>query len=109
MRTIRLWCIAAAMVALATVSAWPLDAQGVPIGGADIAGVVTGPNGPEAGGWAIAETHDLQTKFVRIVVTHDPGRTLIPDLPKAPHPVWVTGYGLVDSAHLPGSPRKTPH
>jgi len=107
MRTIRLWCIAAAMVALATVSAWPLDAQGVPIGGADIAGVVTGPNGPEAGVWVIAETHDLQTKFVRIVVTDDRGRYLIPDLPKATYAVWVRGYGLVDSPHLQGSPGKT--
>ena len=37
----------------------------------DISGVVTGPNGPEAGVWVIAETDDLPTKFVRIVVTDD--------------------------------------
>ena len=37
----------------------------------DIGGVVTGPRGPEAGVWVIAETTDLPTKFVRIVVTDD--------------------------------------
>jgi hypothetical protein len=34
---------------------------------------------------------------VRIVVTDDRGRYLIPDLPKANYSVWVRGYGLVDS------------
>jgi hypothetical protein len=63
----------------------------------DITGVVTGPNGPEAGVWVIAETSDLPTKFARIVVTDDRGRYLIPDLPKATYNVWVRGYGLVDS------------
>jgi hypothetical protein len=28
----------------------------------DIGGVVTSPNGPEAGVWVIAETHDLPTR-----------------------------------------------
>ncbi|MEE2846168.1 MAG: hypothetical protein VX956_06800, partial [Gemmatimonadota bacterium] len=32
----------------------------------DIGGVVTGPNGPEAGVWVIAETTDLPTTFNRI-------------------------------------------
>src|SRR5215218_84207 len=49
----------------------------------DIGGVVTGRTGPEAGVWVIAETTDLPTKFVRIVVTDDGGRYVIPDLPKA--------------------------
>ncbi len=73
----------------------------------DIAGVVTGPNGPEAGVWVIAETHDLPTRFVRIVVTDDQGRYLIPGLPNATYAVWVRGYGLVDSPHVPASPGKT--
>jgi hypothetical protein len=47
----------------------------------DIGGVVTGPKGPEAGVWVIAETGDLGTKFNRTVVTDDRGRYLIPDLP----------------------------
>ena len=64
----------------------------------DIGGVVTGPNGPEAGVWVIAETNDLATRFTRSVVTDDQGRYVVPDLPKAKYKVWVRGYGLVDSA-----------
>ena len=63
--------------------------QGIPVDADDIAGVVTGPNGPEAGVWVIAETNDLPTKFVRIVVTDDRGRYLLPDLPRANYSVWV--------------------
>jgi hypothetical protein len=63
----------------------------------DIAGVVTGAGGPEAGVWVVAETADLPTKFAKIVVTDDQGRYLLPDLPKASYDVWVRGYGLVDS------------
>jgi hypothetical protein len=63
----------------------------------DIGGVVTGPKGAEAGVWVIAETSGLPTKFVKIVVTDDRGRYLLPDLPKANYDVWVRGYGLVDS------------
>ena len=70
----------------------------------DIGGVVTGPNGPEAGVWVIAETADLGTKFVRIVVTDDRGRYLIPDLPSVKYSVWVRGYGLVDSAKVAAQP-----
>lgn len=63
----------------------------------DIGGVVTGPDGPEAGVWVIAETHDLPTRLAKIVVTDDNGQYLIPDLPNANYAVWVRGYGLVDS------------
>jgi len=63
----------------------------------DISGVVTGPAGPETGVWVIAETSELPTKFVKIVVTDDQGRYVIPELPKANYSVWVRGYGLVDS------------
>src|SRR5215204_5908927 len=66
--------------------------------GDDIAGVVTGANGPEAGVWVIAETSELPTKFAKIVVTDERGRYVLPDLPKANYDVWVRGYGLVDSA-----------
>src|SRR5262245_7714031 len=61
----------------------------------DLGGVVTSSKGPEAGVWVIAETTDLPTKFVKIVVTDDRGRYLVPDLPKANYNVWVRGYGLV--------------
>ncbi len=63
----------------------------------DIGGTVTGPNGPEAGVWVIAETYDLPTRFAKIVVTNDKGQYLIPDLPGANYQVWVRGYGLIDS------------
>src|SRR6266545_4184614 len=70
----------------------------------DIGGVVTGPKGPEAGVWVIAETTELPTKYNKIVVTDDRGRYVIPDLPKAHYNVWVRGYGLVDSPKVPGVP-----
>ena len=66
----------------------------VRIGNADLGGAVSSSNGLEAGVWVIAETTDLPTKFVRIVVTDDRGRYLVPDLPKANYSVWVRGYGL---------------
>ena len=62
--------------------------------------------GPEAGVWVIAETTDLPTKFVKIVVTDDQGRFLVPDLPKANYDVWVRGYGLVDSPKIKAAPGK---
>src|SRR6187397_1133370 len=71
---------------------------------ASITGTVTGPKGPEAGVWVIAETTDLPTKFTRIVVTDGEGRYLVPDLPAANYSVWVRGYGLVDSPKLRGKP-----
>src|SRR5262245_7587096 len=70
----------------------------------DVGGVVTNAAGPEGGVWVIAETAELPTKFVRIVVTDDRGRYLIPDLPKANYSVWVRGYGLVDSAKVQIAP-----
>ncbi|HIE91508.1 MAG TPA: carboxypeptidase regulatory-like domain-containing protein [Acidobacteria bacterium] len=70
----------------------------------DIGGVVTGPNGPEAGVWVIAETTDLPTRFNRTVVTDDQGRYVVPDLPEATYDVWVRGYGLVDSVKQQASP-----
>jgi hypothetical protein len=70
----------------------------------DIGGVVTGPNGPEAGVWVIAETTELPTKYAKIVVTDDQGRYVIPDLPNANYQVWVRGYGLVDSPKVRAKP-----
>jgi len=71
-----------------------------------IGGVVTGAKGPEAGVWVIAETADLPTKFVKIVVTDDQGRYVLPDLPKANYDIWVRGYGLVDSPKVKAQPGK---
>ena len=70
----------------------------------DIGGVVTGPNGPEAGVWVIAETRALPVRYIKIVVTDDQGRYVIPDLPRARYDVWVRGYGLVDSAKSTAEP-----
>ncbi len=72
----------------------------------DVGGLVSSAKGPEAGVWVIAETTDLPTKFVKIVVTDDRGRYLLPDLPKANFTVWVRGYGLVDSAKVKTAPGK---
>ena len=79
----------------------------VAVDGDDIGGVVTGPKGPEAGVWVIAETTELPTRFVRIVVTDDRGRYLVPDLPKATYSIWVRGYGLVDSPKTKAQPGKS--
>src|SRR5262245_45590092 len=75
-----------------------------------ITGVVQGPKGPEGGVWVIAETKDLPTNFIKIVVTDDQGRFAVPELPAASYNVWVRGYGLVDSSPVslkPGSAQVT--
>ena len=103
------WRVAAIAIAVIWAgSVVTLDAQqpagaAVSIDDDDIGGVVTGPNGPEAGVWVIAETTGLPTKFARIVVTDDQGRYVVPDLPKARYKVWVRGYGLVDSTKVKGT------
>jgi hypothetical protein len=70
----------------------------------DIGGVVTGPHGPEAGVWVIAETHDLPTRYAKMVVTDERGRYVVPDLPKGKYDVWVRGYGLIDSPKVQSEP-----
>src|SRR5688500_10805449 len=72
-----------------------------------ITGVVQGDKGPEAGVWVIAETKDLPTNFIKIVVTDDRGRFMLPDLPAANYGVWVRGYGLVDSTPTQTKPSST--
>src|SRR6202163_3608264 len=76
----------------------------VRVGTSDLGGVVTGPNGPEAGVWVIAETTDLPTKMAKMVVTDDQGRYLLPELPKANCNIWVRGSGLVDSPKVQSAP-----
>ena len=53
----------------------------------DLGGVVSSSMGPEAGVWVVAETTDLSTKYVKIVVTDGQGRYVLPDLPKANYSV----------------------
>ena len=78
---------AAALATCITIMPTPLLAQQadpqIRIDADDIGGVVTGPNGPEAGVWVIAETADL---------------------PKANYSIWVRGYGLVDSQKVQSEP-----
>jgi hypothetical protein len=103
------FCLVAAMAGAAFLAATParLYAQNaVAIDNDDIGGVVTGPKGPEAGVWVIAETRDLPTRFAKIVVTDDKGRYVVPDLPKAKYQLWVRGYGLIDSPKVDGEPGK---
>ncbi len=73
----------------------------------EITGVVLSSKGPEAGVWVVAQTTDLPTRFVKIVVTDEKGRYVLPDLPKANYAVWVRGYGLVDSQPVQSVPGKT--
>ena len=90
----------ALMSTLLASVAWPAAAQPSD----SITGVVTGAAGPEAGVWVIAETNDLPTRYIKIVVTDDQGRYALPELPKANYRIWVRGYGLVDSPKVDGAP-----
>ena len=99
--------IAASMLVVAWVFAVSPAQQtrpAVEIDSDDIGGVVTGPNGPEAGVWVIAETRDMQSRYIKSVVTDDQGRYVVPDLPKANYTIWSRGYGLVDSAKTTSAP-----
>src|SRR5689334_3493518 len=94
----------AAVISPAHLSAQQAASAAVAIDNDDIGGVITGPNGPEAGVWVIAETNELPTRFAKMVVTDDQGRYVIPDLPTANYNVWVRGYGLIDSPKLRAKP-----
>jgi hypothetical protein len=88
------------LAAFAALPAVDVFAQTPPAAAATddvISGTVKSPNGPEAGVWVIAETHELGVRFIKIVVTDDQGRYVLPQLPKANYDVWVRGYDLVDS------------
>jgi hypothetical protein len=78
-----------------------------PVDSDDLGGVVRSEKGSEAGVWVIAETTELPTRYVKIVVTGDEGRYLMPDLPQATYSVWVRGYGLVDSPKVRTAPGKS--
>ena len=105
-KTVVLGGVAIAVLVAALLETAGVTAQqpAIAIDDDDIGGVVTGPDGPEAGVWVIAETTDLPTRFNRTVVTDDQGRYVVPDLPDATYDVWVRGYGLVDSAKQQSSP-----
>src|ERR1700726_3595038 len=94
-------------VSLTSVGAGQTPANTVAVDNDNIGGVVTGAKGPEAGVWVIAETRDLPTRLIKIVVTDDQGRFVVPDLPKANYTVWVRGYGLVDGPKVKATPGQT--
>jgi hypothetical protein len=98
--------IRAALLALFGVGAAAASAAPRPAAMADgyITGRVQSSAGPEAGVWVIAETDELRTGFIKIVVTDDDGRFVLPELPEATYNVWVRGYGLVDSVAVEGRP-----
>jgi hypothetical protein len=105
------WSVAAAgIAALFAACASQLTQHGsdpaIGVGGSDLGGMVTSSKGPEAGVWVVAETTDLPTKFIKIVVTDDRGRYVMPELPQANYQVWVRGYGLVDSPRVQSAPGK---
>src|SRR3982750_2596589 len=101
--------ISTAALCLASPSLNAQQAAPVAIDNDDIGGVVRGPKGPEAGVWVIAETRDLPVRYIKIVVTDDQGRYVIPDLPKANYDIWVRGYGLVDSPKVKSEPGTQPN
>jgi len=99
-------CVAVVLAAIPARLHAQQSPDAIRVGDADLGGVVTGPNGPEAGVWVIAETTDLPTRFAKIVVTDASGRYVLPDLPAATYSVWVRGYGLVDSPKVQTNPGK---
>ena len=101
--------LAGLVVALAMMPSGVVEAQrGATPATGYITGVVQGAQGPEAGVWVIAETTDLPTRFIKIVVTDDGGRFMLPELPAARYRVWVRGYGLADSTPVQVTPSAAP-
>lgn len=94
----------AVLAALSGCSKSSEQATSAKRGPSSIGGTVVGPSGPEAGVWVIAESTDLENRLIKIVVTDDEGRFLVPDLPSAKYKVWARGYGLKDSAPLQSVP-----
>ena len=74
LRSIGVMTVAVLAVSFVALHGGQPPGAAVPLDTDDIAGVVTGPDGPEAGVWVIAETRDLPTRHIKIVVTDDQGR-----------------------------------
>lgn len=104
--THRIFIAAAGVLAVSLTTISARQPAAIAVDGDDIGGVVRSSKGAEAGVWVIAETKDLPTPFVKIVVTDDQGRYLLPDLPTASYSVFVRGYGLVDSNRVAATPGK---
>jgi hypothetical protein len=93
-----------AVIAVAFALAAPVSAQQaapVSISNTDIGGVVTGPRGPEAHVWVIAETTDLPAHMIKIVVTDEQDATSFLNCLK--QITWCGGAAMVSST--PPRPR----
>lgn len=90
-----------------TAGAHAAPASAPRVGASSIGGTVTSTAGPEAGVWVVAETAELGNRFVKIVVTDEQGRFVLPDLPQASYKIWSRGYGLNDSEVMESVPGKT--
>jgi hypothetical protein len=94
-----------ALVLIAGSAIYPLTAlQTTQAPTGYIQGTVKSAAGAEAGVWVIAETKDLPTNLIKIVVTNDAGKYMLPELPAANYSVWVRGYGLADSKPVTAKP-----
>src|SRR5947208_14903292 len=78
--------------------------QAVAIDADDIGGTVTSRFGPEAGGWVVAATRELGTRFAKSVVPDETGRHVIPDPRKPKYPGLGHRYGLVGRKNARGEP-----
>lgn len=105
-RALYLTTFLVAAATLAPAGARAAGASAVPVNPSGIGGVVTSSKGPEAGVWVIAETNELPTRLIKIVVTDDQGRFMLPELPNGNYNVWARGYGLLDSPRVKGAPGK---
>ena len=70
------------------------------VGATDLGGVVTGPNGPEAGVWVIAETTDLPTNSAR---SSSPTTTAASSSPICRRPNTRSGCAAMASSTRPRS------
>ena len=99
------WTLGVSMIAAAAILLAPAQMRAqqpaptaVVIGADDIGGIVRSANGPESGVWVIAETRDLPTKFIKIVVTDDQGRYVMPELPRRATTCGCAAMGLLGLA-----------
>jgi hypothetical protein len=100
--------VVAAFIALTLggVGARQADPKAVALDADDIGGVVTGPKGPEAGVFVIAET--TKPANTPDQECRDRRSGALPDSrsPAATYDVWVRGYGLTDSQKVKATPGK---
>ena len=90
-RTVTASCLAAVLAGSLTWVQAQQPGAAIALDPDDIGGVVTGPKGPEAGVWVIAENRP-PTRFARIVVTDDHGASRFRP-PRGTYQVFSRVYG----------------